>query len=161
MLPILNHPIPEDCEGTESGRHMLNFDQDGTFWCDACGRQYQYENEVSFLTDKATRQKMSTTPYSSPYSEFPENTIVKERYHAGGYTTYYIFVGKTLVGKRRYLASSKSGGAPLVVMEESAGRQSLLLRRTCSTFREENGTCTKAAAFRIRSRGQTKSSLAI
>lgn len=34
-------------------------------------------------------------------SEFPEDTIVKERDHAGGYTTYYIFVGKTLVGKRR------------------------------------------------------------
>lgn len=42
--PFLQHPIPEECEGSLSGRHMLEYDEDGTFWCEACGRQYQYED---------------------------------------------------------------------------------------------------------------------
>ena len=44
MYPYLQLPTPQECEGTRSGRHMLIYDEDGTFWCDACGRQYQHED---------------------------------------------------------------------------------------------------------------------
>jgi len=44
MYPYLQLPISQECEGTRSGRHMLIYDEEGTFWCDVCGRQYQHED---------------------------------------------------------------------------------------------------------------------
>lgn len=58
------------------------------------------KTEISFPTTKAKKHRMNTIPYRHS-SEFPEDTIVKDRDHAGGYTTYYVFLNKTLVGKRR------------------------------------------------------------
>jgi len=37
-----------------------------------------------------------------PLQTFPEDTIIKERDHAGGFTTYYVFVGETLVHIKRF-----------------------------------------------------------
>lgn len=44
---------------------------------------------------------MNTIPYRHPSSEFPEDTIIKEKDHAGGYTDYYVFVGRRLVQFKR------------------------------------------------------------
>jgi len=61
------------------------------------------KTKVSFPTGKAKRRKMNQIPYyhRGNYTEFPEDTIIKEKDHAGGHTTYYVFVGRTLVRTKR------------------------------------------------------------
>lgn len=46
---------------------------------------------------------MNSIPFYNPShgQPFPEDTIIKEIDHAGGFTTYYVFVGRTLVHVKR------------------------------------------------------------
>lgn len=46
-------------------------------------------------------------PYYNPHrhSKFPEDMIVKDRDHAAGHTTYYVFIGKKLVRVKRAYGS--------------------------------------------------------
>jgi hypothetical protein len=51
-----------------------------------------------------TDQPMNQIPYYNPRQReetFPEDTILKDKDHAGGYTDYYVFVGRKLVRIKR------------------------------------------------------------
>lgn len=43
---------------------------------------------------------MNEIPYSHP-GDFPEDTIVRDKDHAGGFTDYYVYEGRVLVEVRR------------------------------------------------------------
>lgn len=60
------------------------------------------ENDETFSTQ--TDQPMNQILYYNPRQRrktFPKDTILKEKDHAGGYTDYYVFIGKTLVRIKR------------------------------------------------------------